>query len=98
MELHSLKSASDFAAARGGQAKPPAASSSGTLRGGWCGWPEAQEALGAGYGASRLPAPRKMLAVPAAGNTQRIFGSLKNANLNENDLILHWFNESYQAE
>ena len=82
-----------FAAARGGQAKQPTPSGSGSLRARRCDRPEAQEALGAGYGTSRLPAPGKMLAVPAAGNTWRIFGILKNANLNDNDLILHWFNE-----
>lgn len=77
------QSASDIAAAQGDQAKRLTPAGSGCL----C-------VTATGYGASRLPAPRKMLAVPAAGNTWGIFGSLKNANLNCSDLILHWLNKS----
>lgn len=56
----SLKSTSDLAAVLGGQEKPPTRSSSGSLWVCQSGWPEAREALGAGYGASRLPAPRSL--------------------------------------
>lgn len=91
LKLCSLKSASNLAAARG------AGEATHSRRALWarqCCQPEAQETLGPGRGASRLPAPRTMLAVSAAGSAWRILGSLKNAILNDNDLILYWFNES----
>lgn len=89
-QLCSLKSAFDLAAVQGCQEEQLTPSSSGSLWVHQSGWPEAR----AEYGASGLPAPRKKLVVSAAGTTWRIFGSLKSSNTNDNDLILHWFNES----